>query len=187
MFMDISSELVHSLLPIYMSSVLGVSMLTIGILEGIAEATASITKVLSGFLSDYWNARKPLALLGYGLSAITKPIFPLASSIGWVATARFADRIGKGIRGAPRDALITDITPPSLRGAAFGLRQSLDSIGAFLGPLLAIAFMILLQGNIRNVLWIAAVPAFISVGILFAGVEDSVRTTGSDTVSLSYP
>ena len=186
MFMDISSELVHSLLPIYMSSVLGASMLTIGILEGIAEATASITKVLSGFLSDYWNARKPLALFGYGLSAITKPIFPLASSIGWVATARFADRIGKGIRGAPRDALITDITPPSLRGAAFGLRQSLDSIGSFVGPLLAIAFMILMQGDLRSVLWIAALPAFISVAILFTGVEDPARTAGSDTPPIHF-
>lgn len=176
MFMDVSSELVHSLLPIYMSSVLGASMLTIGLVEGIAEATASITKIFSGALSDHWNRRKPLAVLGYGLSALTKPIFPLASSIAWVATARFIDRIGKGIRGAPRDALIADITPPAIRGAAYGLRQALDSVGALLGPLLAVVFMIRLGNNMKAVLWIAAVPAAIAVILLFAGVQEPGRS-----------
>ena len=137
--MDVSSELVHSLLPVLMTSVLGASMLSIGLIEGFAEGIAAITKVFSGALSDYFRRRKFLAVLGYGLAALTKPVFPLASSLGWVFAARFTDRIGKGIRGAPRDALVADIAPPELRGAAYGLRQSLDSVGAFLGPLLAIA------------------------------------------------
>ena len=161
--MDMSSELVHSLLPVFMASVLGASMVTIGFLEGVAEATAAITKTFSGALSDYLGKRKLLVVLGYGLAAATKPVFPLAPSISWVFGARFTDRIGKGIRGAPRDALVADITPPDLRGAAYGLRQSLDSVGAFLGPLLAIAFMALWANDIRAVLWVAVLPAFISV------------------------
>ncbi len=163
MFMDMSSELVHSLLPVFMASVLGASMVTIGFLEGVAEATAAITKIFSSALSDYLGKRKLLVGLGYGLAAITKPVFPLAPSISWVFGARFTDRVGKGIRGAPRDALVADITPPDLRGAAYGLRQSLDSVGAFLGPLLAIAFMALWANDIRAVLWVAVLPAFISV------------------------
>src|SRR3972149_1677031 len=135
LLMDTSSELVHSLLPVFMVTVLGASMITIGIIEGIAEATAAITKVFSGVISDYLGRRKVLAVLGYGLAAFTKPIFPLATTIGWVFAARFVDRIGKGIRGAPRDALVADIAPAQLRGAAYGLRQSLDSTGAFIGPL----------------------------------------------------
>ena len=142
MFMDISSELVHSLLPIFMATVLGASMVTIGFVEGVAEGAAAITKMFSGAISDYFRKRKFLAVFGYALGAISKPIFPLATTIGWVFGARFIDRIGKGIRGAPRDALVADITPPQLRGAAYGLRQSLDSVGAFVGPLLAVAFMI---------------------------------------------
>src|SRR5262245_25570492 len=138
MLMDISSEMIHALLPVYLVTVLGTSALTVGIIEGIAEATASITKIFSGALSDWWGRRKLLAVLGYGLAAFTKPIFPLASSIGWLVAARFIDRVGKGIRGAPRDALVADITPAHLRGASFGLRQYLDTIGAFLGPLLAV-------------------------------------------------
>ncbi|HJX11342.1 MAG TPA: MFS transporter, partial [Candidatus Binatia bacterium] len=133
LFMDMSSELVHSLLPVFMASVLGASMVTIGFLEGVPEATAAITKTFSGALSDYLGKRKLLVVLGYGLAAATKPVFPLAPSISWVFGARFTDRVGKGIRGAPRDALVADITPPDLRGAAYGLRQSLDSVGAFLG------------------------------------------------------
>jgi MFS family permease len=172
MFMDISSELIHSLLPIFMSTVLGVSMVTIGLVEGIAEATASVTKVFSGILSDYFRKRKLLLVLGYGLAAITKPLFPLANSIGLVLAARFIDRIGKGIRGAPRDALVADITPPAMRGAAYGLRQSLDSVGAFIGPLLAVALMAWLANDIRNVFWIAVVPAVLSVGWLAIGVRE---------------
>jgi len=172
MFMDISSELVHSLLPIFMSTVLGASMVTIGIIEGIAEATAAIAKVFSGIVSDYFRKRKYLVVLGYGLSAITKMIFPLATTIGWVFGARFADRIGKGIRGAPRDALIADITPPQLRGAAYGLRQSLDSVGAFVGPILAVIFMIWLANDIKAVLWIAVIPAFLAVFLLIFAVRE---------------
>lgn len=172
MFMDISSELVHSLLPIFMATVLGASMVTIGIVEGIAEATAAVTKVFSGALSDYYRKRKCLAVIGYGLGAITKPVFPLATNIEWVFGARFVDRIGKGIRGAPRDALVADLVAPPFRGAAYGLRQALDSVGAFLGPLLAVVFMIWLANDIQAVLWIAVVPAFFAVALLIVAVRD---------------
>lgn len=166
LFMDMSSELVHSLLPILMTSVLGASMITVGILEGVAEATAAVTKLFSGGLSDYLGKRKLLVVLGYGLAALTKPVFPLAPSIDWVFGARFIDRIGKGIRGAPRDALVADITPPELRGAAYGLRQALDSVGAFIGPLLAVLFMAMFSNNPKSVLWIGIGPAFIAVGLV---------------------
>jgi len=172
LFMDLSSELVHSLLPIFMVSVLGASMTTVGVIEGVAEATAAITKVFSGGLSDYLGKRKLLVVLGYGLSAVTKPLFPLATSIGWVLAGRFVDRIGKGIRGAPRDALVADITPAPLRGAAYGLRQSLDSVGAFGGPLLAVALMAAFADDIKTVLWVAVVPAFIAVTLLVVAVRE---------------
>lgn len=172
LLMDTSSELVHSLLPVLMTSVLGASVAAIGVIEGIAEATASISKVFSGTISDFFRKRKALVLLGYGLSALTKPVFPLASSLGWVFGARFLDRIGKGIRGAPRDALVADIVPPELRGAAYGLRQALDSVGAFAGPLLAVAGMALLANNIRGVLWIAVVPALLCVALIVFGVRE---------------
>ena len=175
MFMDISSELIHSLLPVFMATVLGASMTTIGLVEGVAEATAAITKMFSGAISDCLGRRKLLAGLGYGLAAVTKPVFPLASTIGWVFAARFTDRIGKGIRGAPRDALVADIAPCELRGAAYGLRQSLDSVGALIGPLAAVAFMVWLANNIRAVLWVAVVPAFIAVALLLFGVHDPER------------
>ncbi len=172
LFMDTSSEMIHSLLPIFMVTTLGASMVTVGVIEGIAEATAAVLKVFSGTLSDYLGKRKFLLILGYGLAAFTKPIFPLAASIGWVFTARFVDRLGKGIRGAPRDALVADITPAPLRGAAYGLRQALDSVGALLGPLLAVAFMIWLADEIRAVMWIAVVPAFIAVALLLIYVRE---------------
>jgi MFS family permease len=172
LLMDTSSELVHSLLPILMTTVLGASMLTVGIIEGVAEATASILKVFSGVVSDYIRKRKWLVVLGYALAAVTKPVFPLASTIGWVFGARFVDRIGKGIRGAPRDALVADIVTPRLRGAAYGLRQALDSVGAFLGPLLAVAFMIWLANDIKSVLWIAVIPAFLAVFLLIVAVRE---------------
>jgi MFS family permease len=172
MFMDISSELIHSLLPVFMASVLGASMVTIGLVEGVAEAAAAITKVFSGALSDYLGKRKFLLVLGYALAAFTKPIFPLATSIGWVFGARFVDRIGKGIRGAPRDALVADIAPLRLRGAAYGLRQALDSIGAFIGPLLAVAFMVWFANDIRAVMWLAVLPAFIAVALLVLYVRE---------------
>ena len=175
LFMDMSSELIHSLLPAFMATVLGASMVTIGLVEGVAEATAAITKVFSGALSDYFGKRKLLLILGYGLAALTKPIFPLATSMGWVFTARFVDRVGKGIRGAPRDALVADIAPPELRGAAYGLRQALDSVGAFVGPLLAVAFMMWLADDIRTVMWVAVVPAFVAVALLALYVREPER------------
>jgi len=176
MFMDISSELIHSLLPVFMASVLGASMTMIGIIEGFGEAAAAVTKVFSGAISDYLRKRKLVAGIGYGLAAAAKPIFPLASSIGWVFAARFVDRIGKGIRGAPRDALVADLAPSGLRGAAYGIRQSLDSAGAFIGPLLALIFMAFLGSEIRLVLWVAVFPALIAVALLIFGVHEPGST-----------
>ena len=182
LFMDVSSELVHSLLPVFMTTVLGASLLTVGLVEGVAEAAAMIIKVFSGAISDYFGKRKLLALLGYTLGAASKPFFPLAATMAWVFGARLVDRIGKGIRGAPRDALVADITPERLRGAAYGLRQALDSVGAFIGPLLAIVFMLLLHDDVKSVLWLAVAPAFLSVLLLAAGVHEprSRHTTGSN-------
>nr|WP_245262681.1 MFS transporter [Ensifer sp. BR816] len=175
MFMDISSEMIHALLPLYMVTVLGTSTLVVGLIEGIAEATASITKVFSGALSDWLGKRKFLAVLGYGLAALTKPIFPLATSVEWLVGARFIDRVGKGIRGAPRDALVADLAPPHLRGASFGLRQSLDTVGAFTGPLLAIGLMWLTMDHFQAVFWFAVIPAFLSVGVLLVWVKEPDR------------
>ncbi|PDT43028.1 MULTISPECIES: MFS transporter [Sinorhizobium] len=175
MFMDISSEMIHALLPLYMVTVLGTSTLVVGLIEGIAEATASITKVFSGVLSDWLGKRKFLAVLGYGLAALTKPIFPLATSVEWLVGARFIDRVGKGIRGAPRDALVADLAPPHLRGASFGLRQSLDTVGAFTGPLLAIGLMWLTADHFQAVFWFAVIPAFFSVGVLVVWVKEPER------------
>jgi MFS family permease len=189
LLMDVSSEMIHALLPLYLVTVLGTSMLTVGVIEGIAEATASITKIFSGALSDRLGKRKLLAALGYGLAAFTKPVFPLASSIGWLVAARFIDRIGKGIRGAPRDALIADLAAPELRGASFGLRQSLDTIGAFLGPLLAIGLMFLAADNFTLVFWVAVIPAFLSFAVIVFAVSDPERSPGVRTVKspLSLP
>ncbi|MDF1853872.1 MFS transporter [Pseudooceanicola sp.] len=178
LLMDVSSELIHALLPVYLVTVMGVSMITVGVIEGIAEATASIVKVFSGALSDWLGRRKLLAVIGYGLAALTKPIFPLAGSVGWLIAARFIDRIGKGIRGAPRDALIADIAPPDLRGASFGLRQSLDTVGAFLGPLLAIALMWLTANHFQTVFWVAVLPAFLAVALLVFVVREPPRPAG---------
>ena len=178
LFMDVSSEMIHSLLPIYLVSVMGASALTVGVIEGVAEATASITKIFSGAISDWMGQRKVLAVIGYGLAAITKPAFPLANSVVWLVTARFLDRIGKGIRGAPRDALVADLAPPGMRGAAFGLRQSLDTVGAFLGPALAILLMWLTLDNFRIVFWVAVIPAFLSVAVLVFGVSEPERPIG---------
>lgn len=172
LFMDISSEIIHSLLPLFMTATLGLSVAFVGLIDGIAESTASITKVFSGYASDRMGRRKPLILLGYGLGAVSKPFFPLAAGAMPVLAARFADRIGKGIRGAPRDALVADVTPPEIRGRAFGLRQSLDTIGAFLGPLLAIGLMILFSNDMRAVFWVAVIPAFLAVVCVIFWVED---------------
>ena len=175
LLMDVSSELIHSLLPVFMVTVLGASVFAIGLIEGAAEATALMVKVFSGALSDYLGRRKALALLGYGLGALSKPLFALASTSGMVLGARLIDRIGKGIRGAPRDALVADIAPQALRGAAFGLRQSLDTVGAFLGPLLAMALMVLWANDFRAVFWVALIPAALSVLLLTFGVREPAQ------------
>ncbi len=172
LLMDISSEIVHSLLPVFMVTVLGASALTVGLIEGAAEATALIVKVFSGALSDWWGRRKPLTLLGYGLGALSKPLFALATGAGFVLAARLIDRVGKGIRGAPRDALVADLAPPGIRGAAFGLRQSLDTVGAFLGPLLAMGLMLAWANDFRAVFWVAIIPGFLAVALLAFGVRE---------------
>jgi MFS family permease len=189
LLMDVSSEMIHALLPLYLVTVLGTSMLTVGVIEGVAEATASIVKIFSGALSDKLGKRKLLAAIGYGLAAFSKPIFPLASGIGWLMAARFIDRIGKGIRGAPRDALVADLSPPELRGASFGLRQSMDTVGAFLGPLLAIGLMYLAANNFTVVFWIAVIPAFLSFAVIVFAVRDPERSPGVRAVKspLSLP
>jgi len=171
--MDISSETIHALLPLFLTATLGASVALVGLIDGVAEATASIAKVFSGYLSDRLRKRKVLILIGYGLAAVTKPLFALAGSPAVVFGARFADRIGKGLRGAPRDALVADVTPPEIRGRAFGLRQSLDTIGAFAGPLLAIGLMAILANDMRMVFWIAVIPAALAVACVLFGVEDA--------------
>jgi MFS family permease len=175
LFMDVSSEMVHSLLPVFFVSVIGLSYTSVGLIEGTAQAIALITKVFSGALSDLIGKRKPLALLGYGLAAVTKPVFALANSAGLLVSARFVDRVGKGIRGAPRDALIADVTPEALRGASYGVRQSMDSVGAFVGPGLALLLMALLANDIRGVFWFAVIPAAIAVLVLWWGVHEPPR------------
>ena len=175
MLMDISSEMIHSLLPLFMVGTLGASALTVGLIEGIAESTALIVKIFSGALSDYLGKRKGLAVLGYAMGAFSKPLFAIATGSGLILAARFIDRTGKGIRGAPRDALIADITPPSIRGAAFGLRQSLDTVGAFLGPLLAVGLMLLWQNDFRAVFWVAVIPGLLAVIVLMIGVHEPQR------------
>ncbi|CAJ0781886.1 putative MFS-type transporter YfcJ [Ralstonia condita] len=172
LLMDIASEMIHSLLPLFMVSVLGASALTVGVIEGAAESTALIVKIFSGALSDYLGRRKGLAIFGYALGAFTKPLFAIAPTAGIVLTARLLDRVGKGVRGAPRDALVADITPPELRGAAFGLRQSLDTVGAFLGPLLAAGLMLLWADDFRAVFWVAVVPGLLSVALLTLGLRE---------------
>jgi predicted MFS family arabinose efflux permease len=172
MLMDISSEMVHSLLPMFMVTTLGASAFAVGLIEGLAESTALIVKIFSGSLSDYWGKRKGIAVFGYALGALTKPVFAIAPTVGVVLTARLFDRVGKGIRGAPRDALVADIVPPQLRGAAFGLRQSLDTVGAFLGPLLAVGLMLLWSNNFRAVFWVAVIPGVAAVILLILGLHE---------------
>lgn len=172
LLMDLSSEIIHALLPLFLTATLGVSVAVVGLIDGIAEATASISKVFSGYVSDRIGRRKPLILLGYGLGALSKPLFAIAGSAPVVLGARFADRIGKGLRGAPRDALVADVTPEAIRGRAFGLRQSLDTVGAFAGPLLAIALMAMFEDDMRHVFWIAVIPGALAVLCVIFGVEE---------------
>ncbi len=187
LLMDISSEMIHSLLPVFMVTVLGTSMWAVGLIEGFAEATALIVKVFSGVLSDYWGKRKPLAVLGYGLGAASKPLFALATSTGMVLAARLIDRIGKGLRGAPRDALVADLAPPGMRGAAFGLRQSLDTVGAFVGPLLAMGLMLLWANDFRAIFWVAMVPGFMAVALLLVGVKEPAPACKTTETSRRNP
>ena len=175
MLMDISSEMIHSLLPMFLVSALGISVFTVGIIEGLAQSTALIVKVFSGVLSDYLGKRKGLALLGYALGAFTKPLFAIASGAGLVIAARLLDRVGKGIRGAPRDALIADLAPPEMRGSAFGLRQSLDTVGAFVGPLLGVGLMLLWADDFRAVFWVAVIPGLLAVALLLFGIQEPDR------------
>ena len=172
MLMDISSEMIHSLLPLFMVTTLGASAFIVGLVEGLAESTALIVKVFSGALSDYLGKRKGLAVFGYTLGAVTKPLFAIAPTMGVVLTARLLDRVGKGLRGAPRDALVADIAPAHLRGASFGLRQSLDTVGAFVGPLLAVGLMLLWANDFRAVFWVAVIPGFLAVALLVFGVRE---------------
>jgi MFS family permease len=171
--------MIHSLLPVYLVTVLGTSTLTVGVIEGIAEATAAVTKVFSGALSDWLGRRKGLVALGYGLAAVTKPVFPLATSVGWLIAARFIDRVGKGIRDAPRDALIADLAPPELRGASFGFRQSLDTVGAFVGPLLAIVLMWATANTFRTVFWVAVIPGFLAFALILLAVHEPKRAAAN--------
>jgi len=187
MLMDISSEMIHSLLPVFMVAVLGASVVTVGLVEGVAEASASFAKVFSGALSDRWRRRKPPMVFGYALSAATKPAFAMAQSMGWVFAARFVDRIGKGIRGAPRDALVADIAPAELRGAAFGLRQALDSVGAMLGPLAAMLLMAALADDIVAVMWWSALPAAAAVLLLVVAVREPPATAPSSAAVAPVP
>lgn len=182
LFMDLSSEIIHALLPLFLTTTLGVSVAVVGAIDGVAEATASITKVFSGYVSDRIGKRRPLILIGYGLAALTKPLFALAGTAPVVLGARFADRIGKGLRGAPRDALVADVTPPEIRGKAFGLRQSLDTIGAFVGPLLAVGLMVVFTNDIRSVFWFATIPAGLAVLLVVVGVEDASPRSGGAPV-----
>jgi len=172
LLMDISSEMIHSLLPLFMTTALGTPVVIIGLIEGLAEATALCVKVFSGVISDFIGKRKGLAVLGYGLGALSKPLFALASTSGMIFSARMIDRVGKGIRGAPRDALVADVTPPEIRGAAYGLRQTLDTMGGFLGPLLAVGLMLLWSNDFRAIYWVAVVPAFLAVALLFFGLHE---------------
>jgi MFS family permease len=172
LLMDISSEMIHSLLPLFMVTILGTSTMAVGLVEGLAESLALVVKVFSGTLSDYLGKRKGLALFGYALGAFTKPLFAVASGVGLVLTARLLDRVGKGVRGAPRDAMVADIAPPQLWGAAFGLRQSLDTVGAFFGPLLAVGLMLLWANNFRAVFWVAVFPGLMAVALLLFGIRE---------------
>ncbi|RKF48953.1 MFS transporter [Paraburkholderia fungorum] len=187
MFMDISSEIVHSLLPMFLVTSLGASATMVGLIEGIAEATTPIVKMFSGALSDYLGNRKWLAVTGYSIGALSKPLFALAPTAGIVLAVRVADRVGKGVRGAPRDALVADITPTHLRGAAYGLRQSLDTVGAFLGPLLAVGLMLLWADNFRRVFWVAVIPGLVAVALLVFGIGEPAHQAGVKRVNPMTP
>ena len=186
LLMDVSSEMIHSLLPLFMVTTLGAGTIAVGLVEGLAESLALVVKIFSGSLSDYLGRRKALVVIGYGLGALTKPLFAVAPNIGLLLAARLLDRVGKGIRGAPRDALVADIAPAQLRGAAFGLRQSLDTVGAFIGPLLAVGLMLLWADDFRAVFWVAVVPGMMAVALLLFGLREpasSQTTRGTNPIT----
>lgn len=187
LFMDLSSEIIHALLPVFLTTTLGASVAMVGLIDGIGESTASITKMFSGYVSDRIGRRKPLILLGYGLGALSKPFFALAGAPAPVLAARFADRVGKGLRGAPRDALVADVTPVALRGRAYGLRQALDTAGAVLGPLAAIAMMLALADDMRLIFWIAVIPACIAVSLVLFGVDEPAQTSSRSKGAFPLP
>lgn len=176
LFTDLGSEMVHGLLPVFLAGTLGASAAVIGLIEGVAEAIPLLVRAVSGYFSDALGRRKPLVVLGYGLAAASKPLFPLATSVATVAGARFCDRVGKGIRGAPRDALLSDLSPPGARGASFGLRQSMDTLGAVAGPMVAIGLMLAFDGDIRTVLWFAVIPGVVAVSLLVLAVREPSGT-----------
>ena len=186
MFMDISSEMIHGLLPVFLVSVLGASAEMVGLIEGVGEATASISKLFSGWLSDKLGKRKTLTVIGYSLGALSKPLFALAPTSSFVLAARFSDRVGKGIRGAPRDALVGDLVPAGLRGAAYGLRQALDTVGAFAGPLIAIALMAALHDDFRLIFWLALIPGLVSVLVLIMGVREPPHQAAATQTPLKF-
>ena len=177
LLMDISSEMIHALLPLFMAGTLGASAIWIGLVEGIGEGTALIAKVFSGVVADRFGHKKRLVFAGYFLGVISKPVFALAGSMPVVLAARFFDRIGKGLRGAPRDAIVADVTDESIRGAAYGLRQSLDAAGAFVGPLLATLLLLLWTEELRSIFWIALIPGAACLALILFGVEDNVTPT----------
>jgi MFS family permease len=182
--MDTSSEMIHAFLPVFLVSTLGASAALVGVIEGVAEASASVTRVFSGALSDWFGRRKLLAVVGYGLGAATKPIFALAVTPFEVLAARVVDRVGKGIRGAPRDALVADVTPAAVRGAAYGLRQALDTVGALAGPLLGMALFAAFDHDLRRVFAVAVVPGALAVALLVFGVEEPRRAARETTERL---
>ncbi|HAT8179459.1 TPA: MFS transporter [Legionella pneumophila] len=187
MLTDLSSELIFSLLPVFLVSVLGTNALVIGLIEGFAESIAPIIRIFSGMYSDYLGKRKTLAIFGYSFSALSKPLFALATNIGMVFLARFLDRIGKGMRGSPRDALVADIAPDTLYGAAYGLRQSLDTVGAVIGPLLALVLMIIWNNNFQAVFWVAVIPGILSVLVLILFVQEPVKPAGTKAINPIQP
>jgi len=179
LFMDISSEMIHALLPVFLVTTLGASALSVGLIEGVGEATAAVTKLFSGWISDRIGNRKLLTIVGYGLGALSKPLFAIAPTASWVLLARFTDRVGKGTRGAPRDALVGDLAPARMTARAYGLRQSLDTVGAFTGPLLAIGLMAAWHDDFRRVFWFALLPGFVAVAILIFAVHEPKRADPS--------
>lgn len=175
LFMDVSTEIVHSVMPIYLVTVLGASPMLVGAIDGVAEATASIMKVFSGALSDWVGRRKPLAIAGYGMAAITRPILPFASTVTEIFALRILDRIGKGVRVAPRDALVADHVRPEILGAAYGLRQGLDTIGALVGPIIAAIVLASSNNDFQWVFWVSCIPAALCVLIISLGVSEAAR------------